>query len=100
MKMDRERIIATLRANQADLERQGVRHAALFGSMARGDNGSGSDIDILIDLDEEAVTDLFAYAGIKRRIAGLFDGSVDVVDRAALKPWVKDASAADAIYAF
>ena len=98
--MDREGIIATLKAHQAELERQGVRHAALFGSKARGDNDSRSDVDIMVELDEEAVADLFAYAGIKRRIAELFDGPVDVVDRAALRPWVKDASALDAIYAF
>jgi len=98
--MNRQDIIATLQAHKAELNRQGVVHAALFGSAARGDAGPTSDIDILIELDEGAVADLFAYAGIKRHIAALFEGPVDVVDRAALHAWVKDKSAADAIYAF
>ncbi len=37
-----EEIVETLRAHRAELEAMGVRHAALFGSRARGD----SDIDI------------------------------------------------------
>jgi predicted nucleotidyltransferase len=35
--MDREQIIATLRANAAELRRHGVLHLALFGSIAHGE---------------------------------------------------------------
>jgi predicted nucleotidyltransferase len=44
--IDREEIIATLRAHQAELHRRGVRHAALFGSLTRGESKRTSDIDI------------------------------------------------------
>lgn len=98
--MDRLEIIARLREHRSELERRGVLHAALFGSVARGDDRPGSDIDILIEVDEGAVPDVFAYAGIKRQIADLFDQKVDVVDRAALRSFAEDSSAADAIYAF
>jgi len=57
--IDRERIIATLRAHQAELNRRGVRHAALFGSVARGEGKRTSDIDILIELDPQAPVGLF-----------------------------------------
>jgi predicted nucleotidyltransferase len=50
----REEIIATLRVHQAELRRRGVRHAALFGSIARGESKRTSDIDILIELDPQA----------------------------------------------
>jgi predicted nucleotidyltransferase len=49
--IDREEIIATLRAHQEELRRRGVRHAALFGSLVRGESKRTSDIDILIELD-------------------------------------------------
>jgi predicted nucleotidyltransferase len=52
--IDREEIIATLRAVQAELRQRGVRHAALFGSLARGHGKRTSDIDILIELDPQA----------------------------------------------
>ena len=98
--MDRQAIIATLRAHQAELQRLGVRHAALFGSTARGAAGPLSDIDIAVDIDDSAITDIFAYAGLKRQVAELFPGPVDVVNRAALRPAISDAAEADMLYAF
>jgi uncharacterized protein len=98
--MNREQVIETLREHETELRRRGVRRAALFGSLARGDANARSDIDILIELDPEAPVDLFAYAGIKRYIAGLFPTRVDVVNREALKPYLRLPAAADAVYAF
>ena len=98
--MDRQSIIAILQKHQAELHRQGVLHAALFGSVARGDASPGSDIDIMIDLDPNVRLGAFDYVGLKDYIAGLFDAPVDVVNRAGLKPYVKPAALSDAVYAF
>lgn len=98
--MNRQSVIARLHEHQAELRRRGVLHAALFGSVARGDAGAESDVDILIDLDPQARLGVFDYAGLKAYIASLFDGPVDVVNREALKPYVKPAALADAVYAF
>src|SRR5947209_7330964 len=93
--------IAILVANREALHARGVRHAALFGSVARGQAREDSDLDILVELDPDAKIDIFDYAGIRRYIAELFaTDSVDVVDRAALKPHVRPSAESDAIYAF
>ena len=98
--MTREDIIARLRENEAELRARGVAHAALFGSRARGDAHPGSDTDIMIEIDPEAPVGVWEYAGIKRYVASLFEGPVDVVDREALKPYVRPMATNDAIYAF
>jgi predicted nucleotidyltransferase len=99
--MKRDDIIEKLKEREADLRAHGVTHAALFGSVARDEqDDSESDIDILVDLDPVIVKTMFDYAGVKDYIAGLFNGSVDVVDREALKPRVRPQATADAIYAF
>jgi uncharacterized protein len=98
--MNRDEIIARLRENEAALKRRGVAHAALFGSRARGDQGSGSDTDIMIEFDPAAHVTVFDYAGLKDYISSLFDGPVDVVNHDGLKSYVKPAATADAIYAF
>jgi predicted nucleotidyltransferase len=98
--MMRDEIIEKLRAREADLRAQGVAHAALFGSLARGDDRPDSDIDILVDLDPAIVVTIFDYAGVKEFIAGMFDRPVDVVSRESLKPRVRPKATADAIYAF
>ena len=72
----------------------------MFGSVARGDGGADSDIDILVEIDPEAHLTVFDYAGLKDYIASLFDGPVDVVNREGLKPYVRPAATVDAIYAF
>ena len=37
---------------------------------------------------------------LKDYVAGLFEGTVDVIDRAAIKPHLRMPSARDAVYAF
>src|SRR5207237_8761721 len=99
-KMNREEILAKLRENETALRARSVSHAALFGSRARGDDRPDSDIDIMIEFDPAAHVTVFNYAGLKGYIAGLFDGSVDVVNRAGLKPYVRPAVTTEAIFAF
>jgi len=75
-------------------------HAALFGSVARGENRSDSDIDIMIEIDPDAGVTVFDYVDIKGYIAQLFDGPVDVVNREGLKSYIRPAALADVIHAF
>ena len=84
--MNWQEIIARLRENEAALHAQGVRHAALFGSRARGDNRPDSDMDIMIEIDPDAPVGVYEYVRIKEYIASLFNGRIDVVDREGLKP--------------
>ena len=65
LSMTRDEIIEKLKEREADLRAQGVAHAALFGSIARGDDRPDSDIDILVDLDPAIVVTIFDYAGVK-----------------------------------
>ena len=98
--INREEIIAKLRAHQAELCRRGVRHAALFGSLARGEGKRTSDIDILIELDPQAPVGLFEYVGITQYLSDLFPVQVDVTNRSSLKPLVRPSVERDALYAF
>lgn len=98
--MNRSEIIDRLRENEAALRARGVKHAALFGSRARGDNRPDSDTDIMIEIDPDTHLTIFGYAGLKDYISDLFDGPVDVVNRDGLKPYVRPAATADAVYAF
>ena len=98
--IDRERVITALRSHETELLRRGVRHAALFGSIARSEGKPTSDIDILIELDPEAPVGLFEYVGITQYLADLFPIRVDVANRASLKPLVRPSVERDAIYAF
>jgi len=92
--------LSTLRRHEKDLRARGVAHAAIFGSVARGEHRPGSDLDIMIDVAPDVPLTVYGYVGLKEHIAGLFEGPVDVVTRDALKAYVRPAATADAIYAF
>ncbi|KJC54847.1 hypothetical protein UB31_04360 [Bradyrhizobium sp. LTSP849] len=92
--------IAILRQSEPALRERGVLHAALFGSVARGDNHSGSDVDIMVEIDPDARITVFEYVELKEYIANLFDKPVDVVNRDSLKSYVASVATAQAVYAF
>ena len=98
--MEKQDILARLRENEAALKAQGVCHAALFGSRARGDGKPGSDIDIMVEIAPDAQIGVFGYVGIVHSIEDLFPMPVDVSNRIALKPHVRPAAERDAVYAF
>jgi uncharacterized protein len=98
--MNKQDILDRLRKDERALRACGVTHAALFGSHARGDAHPDSDIDILIEIAPGAVHDVYDYVGLKRYIADLFEGPVDVIDREALKSHVRPPAEADAVSIF
>jgi predicted nucleotidyltransferase len=93
-------VIAILRRSESALRERGVLHAALFGSVARGEDHHGSDVDIMIEVDPKARITVFDYVELKEYIANLFDGPVDVVNRDSLKSHVASTAQAHAVYAF
>jgi predicted nucleotidyltransferase len=98
--MNREQIIATLRAHELQLRERGVLHVALFGSAARGEAKPASDIDIMIELEPEAPIGLFEYVEITQYLGDLFPNRVDVANRNKLKALVRPGAEQDAVYAF
>lgn len=90
--MNSSEALETLRRAENALRGRGVKHAALFGSVARGENLSDSDIDIMIEIDPEAGNTVFDYVDIKGYMAQLFEGPVDIVNREGLKSYVRPAA--------
>jgi len=51
--MNKQSIIESLKSEKSYLEKQfGVEEIALFGSFARGEDNTGSDVDILVSLSK------------------------------------------------
>jgi predicted nucleotidyltransferase len=98
--MRRDEVIARLKEAEPALRARGIRRAAVFGSVARGEDRPDSDIDILVEFEPGREGTIYDYVALKEFVAGLFDGPVDVIDRAGLKPHLRAPSARDSIYAF
>jgi len=88
--MTREDVLQVLRDHEAELRKQGVIHAALFGSLARGDAGPKSDIDIMVEFDPDAPITMWDYAGVIRYVQGLFGRrKTDVVNRLGINKYIR-----------
>ena len=95
-----EHVLDTLRTHESELRRLGVSHAAVFGSVARGEARVDSDIDVLVELDRDRPLGIFEYARLKLYISEILNGAGHVVNRRTLKPLLRDRVLRDAVHAF
>jgi predicted nucleotidyltransferase len=70
------------------LARYKAREIALFGSFVRGEQGASSDIDVLVEFEEEA--DLFDLIGLSPRLEEEFHRKVDVILKRALREELRE----------
>jgi predicted nucleotidyltransferase len=84
--MDRNAILAALRAHEAELKGMGVKRLSLFGSVARGEAGEASDVDLAAEFDPAAEVGMIKYGAIAERLHRLLRVSVDLVGEPARSP--------------
>jgi hypothetical protein len=66
------------------------RPASVRRRHAQGDGRPDSDIDLLIDVNPEAVEDFYAFAGLKLYVANLFESPVDAASQRGLRAAVQE----------
>jgi len=69
------------------LRRYGARRAGLFGSVARGEESAQSDVDILVELDDDK--SLLDVIGMKQELEEVLGRPVDIVEYDAVKPAIR-----------
>lgn len=93
----RDSIAANRSAVGDVLRRYHARNPRLFGSAARGDATSKSDLDLLVDLDPGQGDDLLRIAGISEELSRILGVRVDAVAVGLLRSEVSATAIADAI---
>jgi len=81
--MRAEAVLAILRTHFPELQALGIRSMALFGSVARGEAGPHSDVDLLVEFEPPVGFD--RYMDAKFRLEALLQRPVDLVTSAGLK---------------
>lgn len=83
----KERVMEKKREILEIARKYGAGKVRIFGSVARNTAVSGSDLDLLIEL--EAGRTLFDIIAIKQDLEELLGCSVDVVTEAAVSPYIR-----------
>jgi uncharacterized protein len=87
VQLTREQVLAKLGEERDNIRRFGVRSLGLFGSVARAENTSASDLDMLVEFEHKSFD---AYMDLKAYLEDLFDCPVDLVLANALKPRLRE----------
>jgi hypothetical protein len=93
----RDQVLQRLAGARAELASLGVRSLDLFGSVARGEAGPDSDVDLLVEFDEPI--GLFHFVRVQQRLEAILGCRVDLVMREAVKRQLRDRIFAEAVHA-
>ena len=97
--MDREQVMAALRAHEAELHRFGVAHLYLFGSVAREQARADSDVDLFFDTDNPRFS-LIELVDIQEQVSRILGNESDVMTRASLHPMLRPRIESEALLVF
>ena len=92
--------IEQLKIDEAKLasvcRRYHVVELSVFGSVARGEAGDASDVDLLVSFERGAKVTLFTLADLQSELAELLRRPVDLVPKEGLKPAIRGEVLAEA----
>lgn len=91
-----------LREMQPALVQAGIAHIHVFGSVARGDDTSNSDVDLAFDISPHVDErfSLIDQSRVQRELSKALGQHVDLVERSWLRPSIMTRAAADFVMAF
>lgn len=93
--MDRDDILAILRANRNELDRLGVESLRLFGSVARGEASSDSDVDLLVGF--RSTPTFSGFMKLRIFLEDLLGVKVDLITESGLRDRLRPSIERDAI---
>jgi predicted nucleotidyltransferase len=93
----RDQVITLLKAHESELRARGVEGLFLFGSLGRGAERAGSDVDLFFDHCSGLGLEVI---GIQERLREIVPGEVDVTTRCSLHPLLRERIVAEAVRVF
>jgi predicted nucleotidyltransferase len=96
--------LAVLQSHESDLRARGIERITLFGSLARGEAGTASDVDLAIHAGPGFSSGGYDHFGrleaLREDLAALLGCEVDLVEEPAVRPRLKRIIAEQGVRAF
>ncbi len=84
----KENIISTIKRNLYKIKTLGVRRLGLFGSYVRGEQNIESDIDVLVEFEQEQKT-FDNFMQLSFLLEDLFKRRIELVTTESLSPYLR-----------
>lgn len=98
--MKREEALSRIKVHEAELRASGLAALYLFGSTARDEAASRSDVDLMCDLDPTLALGLIEFAGLKLRLQEAIAAPVDLVPRRSMRLAIRAHAESDMVQVF
>jgi predicted nucleotidyltransferase len=89
-----------LAAQEAELRRRGVRHLDVFGSVARGEDGGDSDVDLAVEIEDGQPFSLIRMEEARLLLQDAIGRPVDIGEIDSFRPQIRAAFERDRIPIF
>jgi predicted nucleotidyltransferase len=99
LKLNRQQIITILARRKDLLRRFSVKNIYLFGSSSRNKATSTSDVDLLVEFDQNARVGLFQFCQLRRELSQVLKCDVDLVTPDGLHKELKADILKEAVHA-
>ncbi|MGY2975781.1 nucleotidyltransferase family protein [Thermostichus sp. MS-CIW-37] len=96
--MQKQEVLTLLANHQNTLKDFGVKSLMLFGSVARDEAQTDSDIDLLVEFDRPV--GLFTFVRLKRYLEKILESPVDLGTPDSLKPYLQESVLREVVRAF
>lgn len=98
--MDTNRVIVILQNHAPELKAAGIVHLRVFGSVARGEASSQSDVDLLADFDKSRRFTLVSVGRIQSRLTEMLGTQVDLSSSEWMRESARKKALREAVLAF
>ena len=98
--MDKRFVIERLRHHERELKAAGILHIRVFGSVARNEASTVSDVDLLADFDQSTRMTLVKVGSLQSRLSRMLGARVDLSSTEWMREPVKSKALREAVIAF
>jgi predicted nucleotidyltransferase len=98
--MDQRFVIEKLRHHEPELKAAGILHIRVFGSVARNEATTVSDVDLLADFDKSMRMTLVKVGSLQSRLSAMLGARVDLSSTEWMREPVKSKALREAVIAF
>jgi predicted nucleotidyltransferase len=97
--MKRDKALEVLAVHREELQALGVKEISIFGSVARDEARSDSDIDVPVEYQTGVLLSFFRVCRLRYYLEEILGRSVDLVTMGGLRPEIREEVMSEAVRA-